>query len=177
MDYLVQLAEALARVDPDVRIVAIGDGREFDRIYRLADSASVLNRNLFFLGRLPKKETAAWICAADMTIALFTGPKIVWRDAVQNKFFDSLAAGKPVANNFPGWQSEVAASAGAGLILSATDYDTAARDLVTALTDADWMLCARKAARELAEGRFNRDVLAKDLECVLESVNTEARDS
>ena len=94
---------------------------------------------------------------------------------VQNKFFDSLAAGKPVANNFRGWQSQVAVEAGAGLIVSSSDVDAAARDLVRALRDRDWMVKAAHAARELGTGRFNRDTLAADLARVLVDVHAQAR--
>jgi glycosyltransferase involved in cell wall biosynthesis len=175
MDYLVRLATAVARVDPEVRFVAVGAGREFEPTRALAEREGVLGRSLFLLGRLPKRETASWTRAADMTLALFTGPRIVWRDAVQNKFFDSLAAGVPVANNFDGWQAKIADEAGAGLILSATDVEAAARQLVAKLRDPDWMTSARAAARRLAETRFDRDLLGAQLARLLEATVAEAR--
>ena len=175
MDYLVRLAEAILRLDPEIRIAAVGTGGEFERTRQLALDRQVLGKNLFLLGQLPKQEAAAWLAAADMTIALFTGPKIVWRDAVQNKFFDSLAAGKPVANNFRGWQSELAVAAGAGLILSSSDVEAAAGDLVRSLRDREGMVRSGRAARELGVGRFNRDVLAADLARVLEEAYAEGR--
>lgn len=173
MDYLVCLAAAIGRIDPDVRIAAVGTGREFDRTRQLAIEMGVLDRNLFLIGRLPKDQAAAWTLAADMTIALFTGPEIVWRDAVQNKFFDSLAAGKPVANNFPGWQSKIAEQEGAGLIVSATDTEIAARDLARVLRDRNWLERAGRSARSLATGRFNRDLLAHELEKVLRDAHAQ----
>jgi glycosyltransferase involved in cell wall biosynthesis len=168
MGYLVRLAAAIAPLDAEIRIAAVGTGREYDNTRKLAEQLQVLNRNFFLLGKLPKRQAAAWMQAADMSIALFTGPEIVWRDAVQNKFFDSLAAGKPVANNFPGWQAKIAVEAGAGLILSADDIDAAARAVVGALRDRTWMEQARKAARQLAEQRYNRDLLAAQLAQLLE---------
>jgi glycosyltransferase involved in cell wall biosynthesis len=168
MDYLARLAAAIARIDSDVRVVAVGTGREFEATKALAAELGVLDRTLFLTGQRPKAEVAAWMQAADMTLALFTGPEIVWRDAVQNKFFDSLAAGKPVANNFAGWQAKIAVEAGAGLILSATDYDGAARDIVRALRDRAWLEVAGKSASALAHGRFDRNLLAADLAAVLE---------
>jgi glycosyltransferase involved in cell wall biosynthesis len=105
-----------------------------------------------------------------MSIALFTGPEIVWRDAVQNKFFDALAAGKPVANNFRGWQAIVAEEAGAGLILDPRDVDAAARQLVARLRDPAWMAAASAAARRLGRERFDRDRLAAELLARLEAV-------
>jgi glycosyltransferase involved in cell wall biosynthesis len=174
MEYLVRLSSAIARIDPEVRVVAVGAGREFERVRSLAAAAGVLATTLHLLGKRPKLEAAAWILAADMTLALFTGPEIVWRDAVQNKFFDSLAAGKPVANNFSGWQSLLAVDAGAGLIISATDVDAAANDVVNALRDSKWLRRAGEAALRLARERFDRDDLAVDLVRVLEAARREA---
>jgi glycosyltransferase involved in cell wall biosynthesis len=171
MEYLVRLAAAVAQLDTEVRVVAVGAGREFDATAKLARELGILDRSLFLLGKRPKREAAAWMLAADMTIALFTGPQIVWRDAVQNKFFDSLAAGKPVVNNFPGWQSLIARDAGAGLVVSATDFQEAAGDVVRALRDPVWLKNASAAARKLAETRFNRDLLGAELARVLESVH------
>jgi glycosyltransferase involved in cell wall biosynthesis len=168
MSYLPRLAAAVSRVDQDVRFVALGSGREFAATRALAERLGVLDRQLFLLGTRPKVEAAEWVKAADMTLALFAGPEVVWRDAVQNKFFDSLAAGTPVANNFPGWQSIVAERAGAGLILSATDLDAAAADLVRHLRDESWMTRARLAARKLASETFDRDKLGAQLREVLE---------
>ncbi len=173
MDYLPRLAAELAKIDTGIRVAAVGAGREFERTQRLAAELGVLDRNLYLLGRRTKLEAAAWTQAADMTLALFTGPPIVWRDAVQNKFFDSLAAGKPVANNFPGWQSRVAQEAGAGLILPADDVPAAARQVAAALRDRQWLDSAGTAARRLAENQFNRDELAAQLGGVLEQARAD----
>ena len=170
MDYLVHLAVSVGKIAPEVRFVAIGSGREFLSTRELAAQMGVLDRSLFLLGKMPKRDLVEWMHTADMTLALFTGPEIVWRDAVQNKFFDSLAAGKPVANNFPGWQSLVAEQAGAGVILDAHDTDEAARQLVAVLRDPDWLASASLAARDLAEGRFDRGRLGTELARILESV-------
>jgi len=174
MAYLVRLAAAISRIDPEVRIVAIGEGREFESTMNLAKELQVYDSNFFMLGRMPKVDAAVWVKAADMTIALVTGPEIVWRDAVQNKFFDSLAAGTPVANNFPGWQSKVAAEAGVGIILSADDVDDAAAELLRHLQDEGWLRKAGEAAHDLAVNRFNRDDLAAALGELLEEVVTQA---
>ena len=170
VDYLPRLCSHLLVIDPGICVVALGHGREFEAVRRLAAQLAVLERNFFMLGRVPKKEAAAWVRTAQMTIALFTGPEIVWRDAVQNKFFDSLAAGRPVANNFPGWQAKIAVEAGAGLILDAHDTCSAARTLAKHLRDAKWLEAASRAASDLARTRFDRDFLAADLARVLEGV-------
>lgn len=170
VDYLARLAAEYARLDPETRFVGIGDGRELEPVRALAAALGVLDRNLFLLGPLPKREVATWLAAADLSLALFTGPSIVWRDAVQNKFFDALAAGKPVANNFRGWQALVAEEAGAGVVLDAADCAVAARQLHERMQDRRWMASAARAASRLAQERFDRDRLATQLLERLETV-------
>jgi glycosyltransferase involved in cell wall biosynthesis len=175
MSYLPRLAAAVRAIDPDIRFVVVGDGREYGATVELAKALGVLDANLRFLGRQPRSVASAWNRAADVTLALFDGPEIVWRDAVQNKFFESLAAGTPVASNFRGFQSIVAEEAGAGIVLSRTDIGSAARSLVSLLRDSTALGRASEAARLLARTRFNRDDLARQLESVLVSVLSDAR--
>jgi glycosyltransferase involved in cell wall biosynthesis len=172
VDYLARLAAALLHLDPAIRLVGIGTGREWDNTRRLAADLGVLGVNLRLLGEVPKADTLAWMRAADATLALFTGPEIIWRDAVQNKFFDSIAAGTPVFNNFRGWQAIVAEEAGAGLIVSGTDIAVAAKVVAQRLRDRQWLESASVAARHLAAERFNLDRLAADLERVLIAVTS-----
>lgn len=167
VDYLVRLAAETRLLDPDIRFVIIGEGKERPSVTAAARERGVLDENLFILGPLPKREAASWLSASDMTAALFTGPRVVWKDAVQNKFFDSLAAGRPVVNNFNGWQSQIAVEAGAGLILDPKDGALAARELVKVVRDREWLSRAGAAARALATGRFSRDRLVSQLEGVL----------
>lgn len=176
VSYLVRVAAAVRPRDPEVRFVVIGEGRDLEAVKELARQKAVLNENFFMLEAMPKRDLVTWFNAADLTVSLFTGPDVVWKDGVQNKFFDSLAAGTPVASNFDGWQSRVAVEEGVGLTLDATDIETAARQVVTALHDEAWLSAVPARARTLALGRFNRDRLALRLEEILDGVvNTGGR--
>lgn len=170
VDYLVQLAREVFTIDPEIRFVILGDGREWDAVYQLAGKAGIINRNLFMFTSLPKRKIVRWLMEADIHVALMRGPRSYLKDAVNNKFFDALAAGKPIANNFNGWQSRVAEEAGVGLILDPVDIAAAARRLVDALSDEDWLSKVLIRTRELSEGCFNRDRLALQLEDVLTTV-------
>lgn len=167
VDYLVHVAASARQLDPEVRFVVIGDGAELERVQELAARYEVLERNLFFIPAMPKRKLACWLAEADMTIALFVGPRVLWKDAVQNKFFDSLAAGKPVACNFLGFQSEIAVEHDVGLIIDGADAGHAAAQLLDKLRDVEWMNGVSARAGFLAKGRFNRDQLAGDLAKVL----------
>lgn len=170
VQYLVEVARAVLALDSEIRFALFGAGREADTVRELARRNGVLDVNFFMHKPIPKRQLADWLAAADMLVALFTGPRIVWKDAVQNKFFDALAAGKPIANNFDGWQSRIATEADIGLILPPQDPAAAARELVRALRDREWLSRVPIRARRLAEGQFNRDRLGASLAGILESV-------
>jgi glycosyltransferase involved in cell wall biosynthesis len=170
VDYLARLAAAVAVRDPEVRFVVIGRGRDRERVQQVATDCGIFGRSFFMLGQLPKRDLVAWTSAADFTVALFTGPRVIWKDAVQNKFFDSLAAGRPVACNFQGWQSDIAEQEGVGITLPTTDFEAAADILLAHLRNQSWIQAARDRALSLAHGRFSRDNLSSDLERVLVAV-------
>lgn len=168
--FLVQLAVEMRSIDPEVRFIVIGDGAERDQIAAQARLAGVLDTSFFMLRAMPKTELAVWVAACDFTVGLFAGPRVLWKDAVQNKFFDSLAAGKPVACNFAGFQSELAVAHRVGLIIPPENPQEAARQLYSKLQDSGWLVTATNRARELAQDEFSRDRLAGRLELVLRSI-------
>ena len=84
-----------------------------------------------------------------------------------NKFFDALAAGKPVAINHGGWQADLLEETGAGLVLDSHDIGLAATQLLHALHDQNWLKKAGSRARKLADERFSRNHLSRLLEKVL----------
>jgi glycosyltransferase involved in cell wall biosynthesis len=175
VDYLVRLAAHTAKAEPEIRFVVIGGGREWNRVHDLAAQMGVLDRSFFMFEPLPKRELVQWLHAADLIVALFTGPPAVWKDAVQNKFFDALAAGKPIASNFDGWQSRIAVEAGVGLTLDSSDIEAASRQVIMTLGNAEWLGAVPEKARHLAEGRFKRTNLANQMLEILVTASRQNR--
>jgi len=175
VSYLVRLATEVRELDADVCFVVIGEGAEKEAVRDAAGGAGLLGTAFFMLDQMPKRELVSWLHAADLVVALFTGPRVIWKDAVQNKFFDALAAGKPIANNFDGWQSRIAQDEGVGLILDPEDVSRAARQLVSALQDERWLEAIPERALKLAQTRFERGLLAAKLELVLATAVAQRR--
>jgi len=165
--YLSELSAKVEEIDKEIRFVVIGDGAEKDLVEADATTRGILGRSFFMMGEMAKEDAARWLCTADMTVALFTGPRIVWKDATQNKFFDSLAAGKPIANNFDGWQCQIAVEQEVGLVLPRDDIPQAAQILCEKLSDESWMADASASASRLARTTFSMDTLCGTLETVL----------
>lgn len=168
--YVADIASAMARIDPDVRFAIIGSGADSEAIEAKARDLGILGASLQMIPAIPKHDLAAWIQRSAICLALFSGPRILWKDAVQNKFFDSLAAGKPVASNHEGWQCNIALEHDVGFAISSEDAVAAAEKLYAAITDSAWLNSVASRANALAAGPFNRDNLAHQLEKCLKLI-------
>jgi glycosyltransferase involved in cell wall biosynthesis len=168
MEYIPRLARALeGQADaPRVDFYLIGDGRQRAATEALAMQLGVLDRSVHFIQPMPKRDLARWLAFADATIMSHYGPEIVFRDSVANKFFDSIAAGKPVIANYSGFATLTAVQAGAGFIIDSEPARGAAQ-LAELVRDRTNLARAGERARVLASERFSRDKLARDLELVL----------
>jgi lipopolysaccharide/colanic/teichoic acid biosynthesis glycosyltransferase/glycosyltransferase involved in cell wall biosynthesis len=165
--YLADIAAAMQTVDPEVRFLICGDGAEREDIQAKAQRLGVLDRNLWIIPGLPKNEMPGLLASATVALSLFRNlPEMQHNSA--NKVFDALAAGKPIAVNYGGWQADLIESRGAGLVLASNDPSAAAQDLSEFLNDTDGLRRASEQASALAESRFNRDKLAGEFRGVLE---------
>lgn len=171
VSYIVDLADAIMKNHPhsNMAFVVIGDGREMNNVINKAIALGVKGKNIFFLGRQPKKEVAVWMRCAEATIMTYCGPEILYRDSVSNKFFDSMAGGRPVFSNFRGFSTVIAQQQGAGVILP-QDINDASYILLQHMGSSKWIRQASCNALEMAGRYFDRDVLAESLNRSLERV-------
>jgi glycosyltransferase involved in cell wall biosynthesis len=165
--WLVEVAAHMSSIAPDVRFAMAGGGVEADVIERRASEHGVLGRNLWMLPALPKREMPAFLGCASVATSLFVPLPEMWNNSA-NKFFDALAASKPVAINYEGWQADLLRNTGAGVSLSHRDPAAAAQRLHALVSSPARLAGAGAAAGRLARDRFDRDVLAETLEAVLE---------
>lgn len=161
VDYLVDLACKTRVINPSVRFAIIGKGAYERELVRRARDNGTLNETLFFLGGRSKEEVAKWLNVASISMVILKGPRILWKDAGQNKFFDAISAGTAVACNNNSWQSQIALENGVGVRLDPDDIAKAAGQLCRALSDSDWIAGVPQRCRALWQGDFNRDLLAQ----------------
>lgn len=170
--YLAELAAAMRPLDPEIRFLAVGGGAEVDLVRDKARELGVLGENFFIEESLPKAEVPALFNAATVSTSLFIPLEAMWHNSA-NKFFDALAASRPLAINYGGWQADVLRETGAGVVLDHGDPAAAASKLRDFLHDEAAMKRARDASGSLARDRFSRDKLAYDLIHVLERAASE----
>lgn len=169
VDYLVEVAGAMQTFAPTAHFLLVGDGAKKGEVIAKAEQAGVLGRNLTIWNPLPKTELVDVLAAATVATSLFLPLKPMWNNSA-NKFFDALAAGKPVAINYGGWQADILNETGAGIVLPPDDPIEGARQLAAFVQDSARLQAAGEAARHLARTRFDRDMMARQLETILYSV-------
>ncbi|MCW4385034.1 glycosyltransferase family 4 protein [Salinibacterium sp. SYSU T00001] len=166
VEYLAEVAAAAAQLNPELRFVAMGDGARREAVRERAQELGVLDSNFFILSPVPKAQVPVVFAAATVSTSLFIPVKEMEANSA-NKFFDGLAAGRPIAINYGGWQAEALTESGAGIVLSADDHQSAARRLVNLVSDEAELRRKRAAASHLASA-FSRDVLAQKFISTLE---------
>jgi glycosyltransferase involved in cell wall biosynthesis len=167
VDYLIRLARRMRDIDPRVQFLIVGRGKEWEDTRQLAQDDGLLDSTVRMWPQVPKGQLPVILAAATMSTSLCRPVRALW-DNSANKFFDALAAARPIAINYGGWQGDLLRESGAGLVLDPYDTDRAAATLAPHLRDAAWLARAGAAARGLAVEQFSRDLLFERFEAVLE---------
>lgn len=165
--YLVDIARAMWHINSSARFFIIGEGKEFSAVKQKALDVGVLNTNLLMLPPVAKNEMPGLLSAATVATSLFVDLPEMWNNSA-NKFFDALAAGKPVMINYQGWQASLLEKSGAGFVVPPDQPERAAKMLNEFMKDEQRLKNAGAASQQLAETCFNRDSLATQLLDVLE---------
>lgn len=166
--YMAHLAKALLDINSDIRILLVGSGREYDQTMRFSRDVGVLNRNLFIESPIPKCEVPALFSAATIVSNLVIDlPQARVNSA--NKFFDALAAGKPIFINHGGWMRDLVSNYGCGISAWRIPLEDVASELDKCMHDFDWLATSGRSALNLAQRHFDRNILSSQLEQVLVS--------
>ena len=169
VEWLADVAAEMRALRPDACFLLVGRGAGRDALVERARTLGVLDQTLFVQPPMPKREIPALLAAATVATSLFR-PVPEMESNSANKFFDALAAGRPVAINYGGWHRMLLEQHGAGIAVPAADPAEAARRLAALVGDDAALARCRHGARALASELFDRDRLAGEFAGVLERV-------
>jgi glycosyltransferase involved in cell wall biosynthesis len=172
VSYLADLAAKVYPLNPDVRFLVIGSGVDEEKVRNRAIELGIYDKNFFMLEKVAKKDIPAVFAAATISTSLFINLPEMWINSA-NKFFDALAAGKPVAINYGGWQKDIVEREKLGLVLSTEPTEEAAKSLVEFLSNNECLSKCGVKSRKIAEEMYSRDKLAEDLITILENTHFE----
>ena len=124
IDYVLTLAEKLLPIDSSIVFVLIGEGAAKESIIQKAQKKEILNKNVFILNSVSKAELPQLYFECSMGSSFVIPIKELWANSA-NKFFDTLAAEKPILINYEGWQKKVINKSNIGYVLpDILDVDT-----------------------------------------------------
>lgn len=118
IEYVVRLAEMTLALDPTLVFVLIGDGAMKKDVEKEAREKGLLGKNMFLLNSRSKSDLPQLYYEASMGSSFVIDiPELGANSA--NKFFDTLAAARPVLINHKGWQENIITTKNIGYVLPA----------------------------------------------------------
>lgn len=153
----------------DIKLLLIGDGK---LKHALMQRAKVLHLdNVVFHDPVSKELLAGLMKSTDVGLQILANVPAFYYGTSPNKFFDYIAAGVPVLNNYPGWLADVICENNCGFVVPPSDPVLFANALEMAADDRIKLKEKAHAAKKLAQASFDRSTLAASWVAVLESVD------
>lgn len=160
IDYVIELAKKTKKLDDSLVYILIGNGAEKQIIKNKAKELGLLDKNVFIIDPVPKEMLAQWYFEADIGSSFVIPIKELWYNSA-NKFFDSLAAGRPILINYEGWQKKIIIENNIGFVFPIKITDSAAIDFVNYTKNCELLSLQRKNALVFAKNEYSLDVATK----------------
>lgn len=171
VSYAVELASELLAIGSEVAVLLVGSGKEKDRVRSEAAGLGVLGVNCFIEDAVPKTRVVGMFSSATCIANLVAPIPALYANSA-NKFFDGLAAGKPVLVNFDGWMTELIRKRGCGIDTSGMSTRDAAKLVDAKLHDRFWLSESQAEAKVVGRAYFSRDHLVTQLDQVIRAVHS-----
>ena len=169
LDAVLDAALELKRRDrTDIELTFIGDGKLKPQLQSRAKAEGL--DQCVFLDPVPKNRLAAMLPEFDVGLMILANVPAFYYGTSPNKFFDYLASGLPVLNNYPGWLAELIDKHECGLAVGPDDPVAFADALIRLADRPEERAGMGQNARRLAEGLFSRTKLAREFVDFLQNV-------
>jgi glycosyltransferase involved in cell wall biosynthesis len=116
--------------------------------------------NVVFHDPVNKAKLAGLMAATDLGLQILADVPAFYYGTSPNKFFDYIAAGLPVLNNYPGWLAEMITEHRCGFVVPPGNPVAFADALEQAASDRSALKAMGQRGRVLAEAQFDRIKLA-----------------
>ena len=169
VNYLIKIAGAIKNINNKIKFIVAGEGVEQQNIYSTSKELGVLNSSVFIIDPLEKSKIPLLYSKASIVSSLFINLEELWNNSA-NKFFDGLAAGKPIMINYSGWQRSLLEKYNAGFYVPFDDYLKGAEILNKIVKNNELSKNMGHAAKKLANKHFAIDAQYPKFEKTLKSV-------
>lgn len=151
-------SELKRRGRDDIKLMMIGQGKLKAGLQARALREGL--NNVVFHDPVNKARLAGLMAATDVGLQILANVPAFYYGTSPNKFFDYIAAGIPVLNNYPGWLAEIITQNQCGFAVPPDNPAAFIDALEQAADDRLALKEMGRRSRKLAEGNFNRETLA-----------------
>jgi glycosyltransferase involved in cell wall biosynthesis len=142
----------------DIKLLLIGEGKLKPSLRARAQREELTN--VVFHDPVNKARLAGLMAATDVGLQCLANVPAFYYGTSPNKFFDYIAAGLPVLNNYPGWLAEQIIQNDCGFAVLPDDPIAFANALERAAGDRAALKAMGQRGRQLAEREYDRLLLA-----------------
>lgn len=169
LDAVLDAAAVLkSRGRDDIKLLLIGNGK----LKPTLQERAVRERldNVVFHDPVNKTRLAGLMQSTDIGMQILANVPAFYYGTSPNKFFDYLAAGLPVLNNYPGWVADLIQENQCGFTVTPDDADSFSDALERAAGQRDELKLMGARGRALAMSKFERPKLTNEFVSWLETV-------
>lgn len=150
-------AELKWRGRKDIWLLLIGEGQIKPTLQARAEREGL--HNLIFHAQVNKARLAGLMVGSDLGLQILANIPAFYYGTSPNKFFDYLASGLPLLNNYPGWLAEIITKAECGFAIPPNAPKVFADTLERAAEDRTALKEMGRRSLALARSAFNRTTL------------------
>lgn len=159
LDAVLDAAAVLKRrARNDIKLVLVGQGKLKPELQARAGHEGL--DNVVFHAPVSKTKLAGLMAGTDVGMQILANVPAFYYGTSPNKFFDYIASGLPVLNNYPGWLAEMIRKEGCGFAVPPDDPAAFADALEQAADDRKALRVMGKNGRKLAVREFDRRILS-----------------
>jgi len=169
LDAVLDAAGELKKRDrKDINLLFIGDGRLKPALKERAAAENL--DNCLFLDPIPKNKMPDLLQQVDAGMMILANIPAFYYGTSPNKFFDYIASGLPVINNYPGWIAGMITENRCGIAVQPENPAAFADALEYVVDHRDEAIAMGRNARALAKQSFDRRKLADEFVDWLEEI-------
>jgi glycosyltransferase involved in cell wall biosynthesis len=142
----------------DLKFLMVGTGRLKPDLMTRAQNEGL--DNCIFWDTISKQQLASLFHQVDVGLMILANVPAFYYGTSPNKFFDYIAAGLPVLNNYPGWLADMIKENECGGVVAPDNPIAFADTMESMAADREQLKAMGLNARKLAEREFARTLLA-----------------
>ncbi len=157
LDYFLECARNSAKANLPVHFILTGDGAQLEHLKKSAQRLAL--SNITFTGLVSRAQVNEIMKVTDAIFVCYKNVPIL-ETGSPNKYFDGLAAGKLIINNFGGWIKNEIEENKCGISLDPKHPTDFVKKIDPFLHERQLLIAYQTASRQLAEKKYSRSKLS-----------------